>query len=51
MFQAIMLLSLTLLALSIVKVYSNFLTNHEKNWEASQVYIYKKSISHGRKEM
>ena len=51
MFQAIMQLSLILLAVSIVKVYSNSLTNHEKNWEGSQVYIYKKSISHGRREM
>ena len=51
-FQAIMLLSLTLLTLltlSVVKVYSNSLFDrHENIWEGSQVYIYKKDLFHKR---
>ena len=50
-----MLLSLTLLILSNVKVYATSLffdpISHENVWEGSQVYIYKKALFKGRLEM
>ena len=48
-----MLLRLTLLSLSVVKVNSNSLFDPDYGsiWKDSQVYIYKREFFHGRQEM
>ena len=48
-----MLLSLTLLTLFVVKVYSDSLFDpyYGDIWKSSQVYIYKKEFFRGRQEM
>ena len=46
-----MLLRLTLLSLSVVKVYSLFDSDYGSIWKDSQVYIYKREFFHGRQEM